>query len=142
MANRSESPAALTTKLKGGPQAYRAEFVLVLDHVRACLESGHSVTSIYRDLRDAGEINCAYETFRRYALHYIPIHERRPRTNTRVPESHHGATRGADPTAEAAREKKEPGQASRPSAVAGDFLKRLQNPNVAKGPPVIPGPEL
>lgn len=69
---KSRSSKELTTKLRGTRSAYRAEFLALLDHVRTCLAEGHSVQAIYDEALSAGDISCAYETFRRYVRRYLP----------------------------------------------------------------------
>ncbi|KGK65821.1 conjugal transfer protein TraK [Xanthomonas citri pv. fuscans] len=46
-------------------------FLAVRADVKAAMDAGYAVTTIYEDMREIGRVKCSYETFRKHVQRYI-----------------------------------------------------------------------
>src|SRR3546814_3691979 len=46
-------------------------FLAVRVDVKAAMDAGYAVTTIYEDMREIGRVKCSYETFRKHVQRYI-----------------------------------------------------------------------
>jgi hypothetical protein len=61
-------------------------FLAVRGDVKAAMDSGYAVTTIYEHMRETGRVKCSYETFRKHVQRFIkaapaapaPVPPRRP----------------------------------------------------------------
>lgn len=100
------------------PDRNLVAFLAVREEVRAAVEAGYSIKSIWKNMREGGRIVASYDTFRRYMKRYL-----RP-----VAEANYAAL--------------PPNSASRlapKSTQKGTRSRNASSPSKTKSPDVIPG---